>query len=111
MTDTTDINAAMDSLQVAATALITDYSDIAVRGQLAEHPDLVDHRLGLMAEMLVAVRAAVDAERADGGWPVLRGHPGAEHDQLAAEYAHHRCDCPHCFHGGGPGDDESDIWM
>ncbi|MGY0466900.1 hypothetical protein ACW14Y_42575 (plasmid) [Kitasatospora sp. cg17-2] len=110
MTDTTDINAAMDSLQVAATALITDYSDIAVRGQLAEHPDLVDHRLTLVAEMLAAVRAAVAAERVDGGWPALRVHPGARHDQLAAEYAGHYCDCPHCFHGGGPGDDGDIIW-
>ncbi|MFB8201230.1 hypothetical protein [Kitasatospora purpeofusca] len=106
----TDINAQMDSLQVAATALITDYSDIATQGCLAEHPDQVDHRLGLVMEMLAAVQAAVKAERADGAWPVLRGHPGAEHDQRAAEYAHHWCDCQHCLHGGGPGDDESDIW-
>ncbi|KOV10729.1 hypothetical protein ADK60_37470 [Streptomyces sp. XY431] len=110
-TDTTDINSAMDSLQVAATALIADYSDIATSGRLAEHPDLVDHRLGLVLEMLAAVQAAVQAERASGEWPALRGHPGAEHDQLAAEYAHHNCDCPHCFHGGGPGDEEGDIWM
>ncbi|MFJ4672799.1 hypothetical protein [Kitasatospora purpeofusca] len=105
MTDTTDINAAMDSLQVAATALITNYSDIATRGHLAKHPDLVDHRLGLLVEMLAAVQTAVDAERAGGQWPALRAHPGAEHDQLAADYANHQCDCQHCLHGGGAGDE------
>ncbi|MFD9061452.1 hypothetical protein ACFVZ3_08040 [Kitasatospora purpeofusca] len=106
----TDINARMDSLQVAATGLITDFSDIATHGRLAEHPDLIDHRIGLVIEMLAAVQAAVDTERASGEWPALGAHPGAEHDQLAAEYAQHWCDCPHCFHGGGPGDDGEDIW-
>ncbi|MER6364437.1 hypothetical protein [Kitasatospora sp. NPDC001527] len=101
----------MDSLQVAATGLITDYSDIVTRGGLAEHPDLVDHRFGLVIEMLAAVQAVVDTERVSGEWPALRVHPGAEHDQLAAEFAHHRCDCQRCLHGGGPGDEEDAIWM
>ncbi|MER5353409.1 hypothetical protein ABT093_24125 [Kitasatospora sp. NPDC002551] len=105
----TDINARLDSLQVAATGLITDYSDLATRGRLAEHPDTVDHRLGLVVEMLAAVQAAVDTERAGGQWPVLRAHPGAEHDQRTADYTHHRCDCRHCLHGG-PGDSDDPIW-
>ncbi|MEE1821244.1 hypothetical protein PUR61_03375 [Streptomyces sp. BE20] len=76
-----------------------------------EHPDLVDHRIGLVVEMLTAVQAAVDTERASGEWPALRAHPGAEHDQLAAAHAQHVCDCWHCFHGCRLGDDENDIWM
>ncbi|WP_380286444.1 hypothetical protein [Kitasatospora purpeofusca] len=60
--------------------------------------------------ILAAVQAAVDTERAGGQWPVFRAHPGAEHDQRTAEFAHHRCDCQHCLHGGGPGDDEGPIW-
>ncbi|MFB7672261.1 hypothetical protein ACFC26_12675 [Kitasatospora purpeofusca] len=107
----TDINSQMDSLQVAATGLITDYSDLVTRGRLAEHPDLVGHRLDLVIEMLAALQTAVGAERASGEWPALRAHPGAEHDQLAASYAQHVCGCRHCFHGGEAGDDESDIWV
>ncbi|MER6365907.1 hypothetical protein [Kitasatospora sp. NPDC001527] len=108
--NSTDINARLDSLQVAATGLITDYSDLGTRGHLADHPDTVDHRLGLVVEMLATIQAAVHAERAGGQWPALRAHPGAEHDHRTAEYTHHRCDCQHRPHGG-PRDSDDPIWM
>ncbi|MFF2549207.1 hypothetical protein ACFVUY_42530 [Kitasatospora sp. NPDC058063] len=95
------VNVQMDSLQVAATGLITDFGDLVVRGYLKDHPDIVAHRLGLVAELVAKVQAAVDAERAGGQWPALQVDPADGHDEDTAFYCEHECNCEYCFHSGG----------
>lgn len=96
----TTINDRMFSLQIAASGAITDYSDVAVRGYLKEHPDLVVHRLGLLADMIEQVRVAVIRERSAGQWGALAADPAEEHAAESAEYAAHSCDCDFCLRGG-----------
>ena len=96
----TTINERMFSLQIAASGAITDYSDVAVRGYLKEHPDLIVHRLDLLADMIEQVRTAVIRERNAGQWGALAADPAAEHAVETAEYAKHSCDCDYCLRGG-----------
>ncbi|MBB4931411.1 hypothetical protein F4561_002231 [Lipingzhangella halophila] len=96
----TGINDEMDALAVAAHGAITDFSDVNVRGYLKEHPDLVEHRLDLLTDMVDHVRATISQERAAGQWAQLPECPRADHIDQAAEYAEHTCCCPYCFHGG-----------
>jgi hypothetical protein len=106
MTDSTKaddhrgINELIDNLTVAASGLITDWSDVIVRGYLKGHPDDVACRLGLVADMLGTVRAAVSREQADGNWGPRNGDPLDEHLELVAQFAEHTCDCEWCVHAG-----------
>jgi hypothetical protein len=72
----------IDSLTVAASNLITDWSDIIVRGYLKDHPNDVAYCLGLVADMLDVVRAAVSREQADSKWGPRNGDPAAGLDEL-----------------------------
>ncbi|MFE7566887.1 hypothetical protein ACFU76_07965 [Streptomyces sp. NPDC057539] len=94
----TTINDDMASLQTAATAAIADFADVTVRGYLKEHPDLVVHRLDLLASMIERVRIAVIRDRAASPCPP---HPcvAAEHAEMVAEYTEHTCDCDFCLCG------------
>ncbi|MFJ4637536.1 hypothetical protein ACIP69_18165 [Streptomyces hygroscopicus] len=96
----TTINERMASLQIAASGAITDYSDVAVRGYLKEHPDFVVHRLDLLAEMIEQVRTAVIRERNAGQWGTLAADPAEEHAAETADYSAHSCDCDFCLRGG-----------
>jgi hypothetical protein len=97
--DRRDVDEAIDSLTVAASGLITDWADAVVRGYLKDHPDDVACRLGLVADMLDVVRAAVSREQADGSWGPRNGDPLAGHLELVAQFAEHTCDCEWCVRG------------
>lgn len=87
----------MLSLQTAAAATIEDQADIRVRGYLKEHPDLVAHRLDLLAALIDEVRTVVVRESAAGTWPPLAVDPAAEHAERTAEFADHTCNCLYCL--------------
>ncbi|MFF0052581.1 MULTISPECIES: hypothetical protein [unclassified Streptomyces] len=89
----------MASLQTAGSALVTDLADVRVRGYLKEHPDIVAYGLDQLSAAIEEVRAAVDRERAAGKWGSLGADVSEEHDEAAAEYADHSCDCPFCLCG------------
>ncbi|MGW4954560.1 hypothetical protein [Streptomyces parvulus] len=92
-----DRNRWMASLPTAASALVTDLADVRVRGYLKEHPDVVAHALDQITAAVEEVRAVVDRERAAGKWGPLEADVAAEHDEAAAEFADHSCDCPFCI--------------
>ncbi|MFV8127497.1 hypothetical protein [Streptomyces syringium] len=87
----------MLALQTAGAATIEDQADVRVRGYLKEHPDLVAHRLDLLAALIDEVRTAVARERAAGTWPPLAADPATEHAERTAEYAAHTCTCLYCL--------------
>jgi hypothetical protein len=89
----------MGSLQTATSALVADLADVRVRGYLKEHPDVVAYGLDQVAAAVEEVRAIVNRERAAGKWGPLEGDVAAEHDEAAAAFADHACDCPFCLCG------------
>lgn len=93
-----DVNNTLDAVQVAANGMVTDLSDVLVRGHLKEHPSLVAFRLGVLTGAIDQVRTAVKAERATGRWPHLAADPADEHELERASFAAHHCDCPYCPH-------------
>ncbi|MEW2635423.1 hypothetical protein AB0903_28200 [Streptomyces sp. NPDC048389] len=94
-----DLDTALDSLQCAATGLVTDFADVLVRGCLKEHPDLVAYRLAVLSGAIDKVHALVLAERAGSQWAPLPADPAAAHATDTAQVTHHRCTCPFCLHG------------
>jgi hypothetical protein len=104
MTRTERIDQAQDCLTVAASGMITDYSDVRVRGYLKEHPAFVAYRLGLLEHAIAAVRRQAAAEEMKWGpdeAPPAPAEIDAEHHELVAEFAAHSCNCEWCLHGGG----------
>jgi hypothetical protein len=104
------VDQAMYCLTVAASGLVTDYSDVRCRGYLKDHPDEVAYRLDLVEHAIAAVRAKVVAEhikwrreQVQGGMP-LPDPDGiaASHHKQVADFVAHRCDCVYCL---GPGAD------
>jgi hypothetical protein len=94
----TGIDQQMCGLTVAAGHLITDWSDVRVRGYLKEHPDLVEHRLKLLEAALATVRSQVEAERAAGSWGGPLDEP-LERDfrDSVRDFVAHSCDCEWCL--------------
>ncbi|MEU6397834.1 hypothetical protein ABZ867_12740 [Streptomyces cinnamoneus] len=87
----------MFDLTVAAHQLITDWSDVRVRGYLKEHPDIVEFRLTLLEEALAAVRKAVETERADNRWGGPLEDADADFNTEAMDFIEHSCDCEWCL--------------
>lgn len=91
-----------DCLTVAASGVITDYTDVMVRGYLKEHTDFVTFRLDILQAVINAVRTQAAAEQLE--WrrsDVSTGppDPDREHHEQVAEYADHSCNCEWCLHG------------
>jgi len=99
------IDLRMYSLTVAASAAVTDLSDVAVRGYLKEHPAVVAYRLDLLEQMIAVVRDRARAEdltwrRRDVQEGLAIPDPAAEHAGRVTEFSEHDCSCDWCLRGG-----------
>ncbi|MFF1341089.1 hypothetical protein ACFVYT_24750 [Streptomyces sp. NPDC058290] len=106
-----DIDVHMHDLTAAAHALITDWSDVQVRGCLKEHPDIVDYRLAMVEKALREIRTKVEAERAANLWGGRVLDPETDFNTAAMDYAEHSCNCEWCLccEPAGVGD-EPIVW-
>ena len=118
MSTTADtVSQAMCSLTAAASGAITDYSDVMVRGYLKEHPDIVAHRLDLLAQMIAVIRRRVLVEevswrRADVANGFALPDPAAVHAESVAEFVSHDGCCAWCLICRGHADDPVEgVWQ
>jgi hypothetical protein len=102
---------------VAASGVITAWSDIRERGYLKKHPACVAYQLDLLEQVIAVVRAQVRAEgikwrreEVANGW--TPPDPDAEHHQEVAEYLDHHGCCPRCLvcQGHAPDTPDPDPW-
>ncbi|MFK0222168.1 hypothetical protein ACIQWN_28760 [Streptomyces vinaceus] len=91
-----DTSLHMHDLTVAAHQLITDWSDVQVRGHLVWHPDLVAYRLELLENALAEIRKAVETERADDQYAPL-ADCDADFNTEAMDFVEHSCNCEWCL--------------
>lgn len=97
MTD--ELAETMDSLTVAADGIITDYSDLWVRGYLKEHPVSALYRVSALEDVIQLVRARAELELQSGEWDgSLPFDADDDHQALVTQFTAHTCNCDWCRH-------------